>query len=149
MHYQLLHPKEYLCAADLRGKDVTLTISRLKSESLKTDRGSEDKWCLYFKEVEEKHRKNRKHLNKRLVLNKTNAKTIAKIHGPETDDWIGKRITLYGTTCTAFGEEVECIRIRGKAAAKRSAQDPSDDDISSLTEDSEVEDAPAEEDALV
>ena len=51
------------------------------------------------------------------VLNKTNAKIIAKLHGNDVDGWVGKAIALYATTCDAFGETVECVRVR-KAAPK-------------------------------
>jgi hypothetical protein len=115
MDARLLFPNEYLAAADLQGKDVTLTISRLVQEALRTDKGDEDKWLIYFAEMEERSRRDKKKLNKRMVLNKTNAKTIAKLYGLETNDWIGKRITLFATTCQAFGETVDCIRIRESA----------------------------------
>lgn len=126
MHASLLFPNEFLCAADLRDKDVTLTISRLSREELKTDKGDEPKWILYFQEMEERHRRDKSTLNKRLVLNKTNAKSIAKVCGSETDDWSGKRITLYATTCKAFGEIVDCIRIREKAPPPAKSQQKPD-----------------------
>jgi hypothetical protein len=103
-----MFPNKYLAAADLRGKDVTLTIFALKSETLKTSDGDEPKWTMHFSEMQSRAPAERK----RLVLNKTNAKTIAKLLGTETDDWLGQRITLFGTTCQAFGETVECIRVR-------------------------------------
>jgi len=120
MDARLLFPKEYLGAPDLRGKDVTLTISRLAQEALRTDKGEEDKWVVYFAEMEERHKRNKKQLNKKLVLNRTNAKSIAKLLGNETDNWIGKPITLYPTTCLAFGKEADCIRIREKANPRAS-----------------------------
>lgn len=115
MDARLLFPNEFLAAADLQGRDVTLTISRLIQEDLRTDKGDEPRWVLSFAEMEERHRRDKKKINKRLVLNKTNARVIAKIHGRETDDWIAKQITLYATTCMAFRQEVDCIRIRDKA----------------------------------
>jgi hypothetical protein len=113
MHVRLLFPKDYLAAPDLVGREVTLTMSRIVSESLHREGGDdEQKWCLYFEEMEKRHRGDRNQPNKRLVLNKTNAKTIAKLHGNETDEWAGKKITLYPTTCQAFGDTVDCIRIK-------------------------------------
>ena len=114
MHYRLLHPNEYLCAADLHGKDVTLTISALKQEVLRTEGGDEDRWVMYFKEMEGRPEKEKK----RLVLNKTNATTISHLHGKETDGWIGKPITMYPTNTKAFGEIVECIRVRDRVKAR-------------------------------
>jgi hypothetical protein len=146
MDARLLFPKEYLCAADLRGKDVTLTISRLVQENLRTDKGDEPRWILCFAEMEERHRRDKKSINKRLVINKTNAKVVAKLHGNETDEWVGKKIAMFATTCQAFGETVDCIRIRPTApkGARRRAPEPepeqlapdgigSDDDSADVT----------------
>ena len=103
---------EYLCAADLQGRDVTLTIESLSKEELRVEGGMEDKWTLRFVEMESRRRKDPDAIAKKLVLNKTNAKTIAKLLGNETDGWKGKAITVYPTTCKAFGETVDCIRVR-------------------------------------
>ena len=48
-----------------------------------------------------------------LVLNKTNAKVIALMFGNRMDEWAGKSITLYATTCKAFGnDKTPCIRVK-------------------------------------
>jgi hypothetical protein len=146
MDARLLFPKQYLCAADLRGRDVTLTISRLVQEDLRTDKGDEAKWIIYFAEMEERHRRDSKQMMKKLVLNVTNARSIAKLHGNETDDWIGKKITLFPTKTAAFGEQVDCLRIRPTVpkGTKRRAPEPepeqlapddigSDDDSADVT----------------
>jgi len=110
MDARKLFPSVFLAAHDLDGKDVTLTIRALVQEELKTDRGGEDKWILYFEETAKKAKSPR--MEKRMVMNKTNAKTIMAIHGSETDDWVGKKIVLYPTKTPAFGEIVDCIRVR-------------------------------------
>lgn len=118
MHWRLAFPHNYIGAPDLKGRDVSLTISDVRIEDLsmveeKDDkkRKQERKMVLYFEEL-----KGRGEGEPRMmVCNKTNAKTIAKLHGPELTAWRGKRITLYPTTCLAFGERVECVRIREKA----------------------------------
>ena len=112
MHVSLMFPMEYLCAADLQGRDVTLTIHSLSQDQLRVENGTEDKWILRFAEMEARHRKDPNEIAKKLVLNKTNAKTIAKLLGNETDGWKGQPITMYPTTCKAFGEVVDCIRVR-------------------------------------
>jgi len=114
MDARLLFPNEYLGAPDLRGKDVALTIARVVRETLRTQDGDEIKPIIYFKEMEERHAKDPSELNRKLVLNKTNATTIMGQLGNETDDWIGQKITLFATTCQAFGQTVDCIRVRGK-----------------------------------
>ena len=120
MDARLLFPNDYITAADLRGRDVTLTISKFKVEDLRTSAGSEPRGILYFAEMEERHRLDKSKPNKRFVLGaKINMRTIGKaLGGFETNDWVGKRITLYPTTCQAFGETVDCIRIRDRAPAK-------------------------------
>jgi len=48
------------------------------------------------------------------VLNRTNAKRIVLGlgFGTEMDGWIGKQITIYPTTCNAFGKkDTPCIRV--------------------------------------
>jgi hypothetical protein len=121
MHVRLMFPTEFLCAADLKGKDVTLTIGKLAREELRSEDGSkEPAWVVEFAEMQRRPKDQRK----RWVLNKTNATTLGKLHGTESNEWVGKRVTLFPTTCMAFGERVECIRVRDKApsAAKPAAQ---------------------------
>jgi len=118
MDVRLLYPSLYLGAHDLQGKDATLTIRRLIVEDLKTERGSEKKPVLYFEETKAKAEKaGTPDKEKRMVLNKTNALTIAALHGTEVDNWRGKRITLYATKASAFGKSVDCIRVRDTAPA--------------------------------
>ena len=113
-HVRSLHPSQYLGAHDLNGKDVHLTILGVIMAPLKTDRGEEIKPLVRFEEVE-KAAKAKNEKPRTLVLNRTNATTIASIHGNEVDDWTGKRITLFPTTVQAFGETKDCIRIRPTA----------------------------------
>lgn len=121
MDARLLFPNNYIAAADLQEaekkgkKEVVLTISQVRKEKLKTDRGDEIKPIIYFREMEQRHAKDADKENKRLVLNKTNARTIMGMHGNETDDWIGKKVALYATKCQAFGKQVDCVRVRDKA----------------------------------
>lgn len=105
MHVSLMFPSEYLCAADLQGKDFTLTITGVEQRQLRMDDGTQEpKWILAFESAE-----------KTLVLNKTNAKSIASaLKAKDSDEWIGQQITLFPTVCQSFGETVECIRVRGQ-----------------------------------
>lgn len=116
MDYRLLFPSDYLAAPDLRGKDATLTIRRVLVEDLKTKEGTEKKGIVYFEETKAKADQDGTK-EKRLVLNKTNAKTIAKMYGNEIEKWAGCRVTLFPTTTPAFGETVDCIRIRPQVPA--------------------------------
>jgi hypothetical protein len=47
-----------------------------------------------------------------LVLNKTNAESLAEHFGQETDDWKDRVVILFPTTTTYLGKRVACIRIR-------------------------------------
>ena len=124
MHYELLFPSLYVKAADLRGKDVTLTIRKITVEKLNRMGTSkkEPRPIVYFQETARKAEREGVD-EKRLVLNKTNARTIADLYGNETDDWIGQKITLYGTEVQFGRGRVEAIRIRPKASPSRSSAD--------------------------
>lgn len=109
MRVELMFPSKYLCAADLieAGRDVPVTITRVFKDELQTRDGKrEEKWLLEFDGAK-----------KKLVLNKTNAGTIAALHGLESDAWIGRRITLYPEKVLSFGKLTDAIRIRPTAPA--------------------------------
>jgi hypothetical protein len=100
---------EYIGAWDLtddgdRPNDVHVTIERVEKRTLKSRRGEETKPVLWFKGAK-----------KAMVCNKTNARTIAGMHGTDVADWTGKRITLYATTTQTAEGEVPCIRVRPTA----------------------------------
>lgn len=113
--YRLLFPTNYVGAADLGGKDVPLTIKRVVLEELTMTGGrKETKPVVYFERAQ-----------KRLVLNKTNAKAIANALGtPDTAKWIGQKVTLYATRCMFGAEEVDCIRVRAGKARGRERPPP-------------------------
>lgn len=95
---------DYIGAHDLEGRDITLPIESAALEFLKA--GPQDKGkqriCLKLKGG-----------HKRLVLNKTNVKELIKAYGNDTDGWIGKPVTVYPTTCNAFGaSNVPCVRVK-------------------------------------
>lgn len=102
-HFRSFFDRQYLYAFDLQGRDVTLTIENVTGGVLKGPKGESKKPLCHFREGKEK---------KPLALNSTNAKVIAQLYGNDTSDWVGKKITIYPTTCDAFGQTVECIRVR-------------------------------------
>ena len=105
--YRLMFPSNFIAAPDLMGNDATVAVESVKIEELQMAGGkTESKPVVRF--VGKK---------KALVLNKTNAKTVAGLCGTQTDEWPGKRITLFPTT-TKFGREtVDCLRVRPDAPA--------------------------------
>lgn len=92
---------KYIAGDSLIGKAVPMTMDRVVNEDVTGESGTAEKQILYF--VESK---------KGMVLNKTNAKRIAKLFGPETNDWKGKVIELYTESVKAFGEIHNAIRVR-------------------------------------
>jgi hypothetical protein len=97
MDFDLLFPGRFVKAADLKGKDMTLTIEKVVIEELEGDK-KETKGIVSFVGAK-----------KNWVLNKTNALCLKAMWGRETDGWIGKRVTLFPTT---FDDE-PCIRVKG------------------------------------
>lgn len=99
---QLLFPSDYLAAVEFKGRDVTLTIAKVAREELQMKGGvKEKKVVVYFAKTE-----------KKLVLNKTNADSIAQLYGTQAEAWVGKRVTLFPTTTQCGREVVDCIRVR-------------------------------------
>jgi len=101
MHVDLMFPSKYLKAVDFPGP-VVLTIAAVIKDKVQLTNGSkEDKYIVTFEGTE-----------KALVLNKTNAKAIAKkLDEPKAINWAGQKITLKPSKCEAFGEIVACIRV--------------------------------------
>lgn len=106
MHYRRMYDDtEMLYSYDLesaKGRDVIVEIERVYGGELTGQKGRKAKKpFVKFKGRE-----------KKLALNKTNGKAIARMYGPDTDHWVGKLVALYVTTTEMDGEELECIRIR-------------------------------------
>lgn len=103
MHYKLFYPSEYLAACDLQGKDARVTIEKVQVEEVVgADGKKQTKPVVTFRGKQ-----------KRMVLCKTNAKAIAaQCESNDTDQWTGRTVIIYPTTCQAFGQTVECIRVR-------------------------------------
>lgn len=99
MNIDLLFPSKYVSFDDLNGRRINATIDRVVIESMGNP--PERKAVIYFQKGE-----------KGMVLGKTNAMTIKSMHGKETDDWEGKRITLYGLRgVQAFGKVYNVVRV--------------------------------------
>jgi hypothetical protein len=118
MNIKQAFPSKFLKAADLDG-DRVLTIRSVAIEDVGTDR-TEEKPVVSFQEIE-----------RRLVLNRTNADTIADLYGADTDDWAGRQIILTPSETDFAGKRVPCIRIRTRAPGGAAAPAPgsSDGDI--------------------
>jgi hypothetical protein len=100
---------KYLKASDLQGRDVTVKMGRVEQEKV----GDDQKLILYFQGKE-----------KGMVLNKTNANSIADVYGGETNDWYGQTIILFEQMVDFQGKRVPGLRIRAPrrdAPARQSA----------------------------
>ena len=104
---------EYLCAEMLPGdgRPVTLTIKATIEETVAGPRGEQTKVIVHFVERP-----------KKLILNKTNARTLARALGNETDEWHGARVTL-GVESVKVGRNI-VPSIRVTAATARPRQHP-------------------------
>ena len=99
----------WLKADELEAGDMSLTVKHIALEKV----GDENKPVLYFLEC-----------TRGLVLNKTNATTLAGGLGHETDAWAGKKITLYRAMVEYAGKMMPGIRVRLGASAPNGSQKP-------------------------
>lgn len=106
-HWKNFLDRDYLGSHNLeKGEEMLLTIERFEGEEMvqKVD-GKKDekvaKQVLYFKEDVPK-----------MIINITNASTIANLYGTHPDQWIGKSIQVYATPVRAFGKTQDALRIR-------------------------------------
>ncbi len=106
-------PSRWLKASDIGDEDLSLTIVSVDEEDVGQGKTKEVKPVAFFSETD-----------KGLILNKTNAKSIEQLYGPETDDWIGKTIRLFATDVEFQGDQVEAIRVRRHAPQARRASPP-------------------------
>lgn len=104
-------PSSFLKADDLNNQSVTVEISSVELTELGQGRDKETKLLVSFRGKE-----------KKLVCNKTNASTIAKLYGDDTDGWIGNKVTLQPREVEFQGDMVLAIRVSlmkpGATAAK-------------------------------
>jgi hypothetical protein len=114
-HVDLLFPSKYLRGADLRGKDVTVVIESIepRHELAMAGGKKEHKPVVSLKGTE-----------KMWVLNKTNARTVADLYGPEVTGWLGKPVTLFPAEVDAGGKTHTAIRVRDRVPRKKAAPEP-------------------------
>lgn len=106
-HWRDYFKSNYLGSHHLRGKEPEVVIESIKQEgvfSLETMK-DEDKMVIRFEGKELP-----------FICNKTNADSIARIHGEDPRKWVGKLITLIAVHGKWFGDEGDAIRVKGKTA---------------------------------
>ena len=96
-----LFPSNYVKANDLEDGPQTVAIRELGVEEIGQGKDRKAKPVLYFHD-----------LDKGLVLNVTNTRTIEDAYGTETDDWINQSIELFSTKVDFKGDRVDAVRVR-------------------------------------
>jgi len=94
-------PSKYIKAGDLEDRAHIVTIERVEMTDVGQEGAPEIKPVVYFAGKE-----------KGIVLNRTNADTIAFLYGDETEAWRGKQIEVYPDTTHFQGRVMPCIRMR-------------------------------------
>lgn len=103
---------QYITAAEIVGKEPTLTIERVvleKVESMKPtdDEGGgkvKDRWVVYFKESRG---------GRGWLLNRTNAECIRELWGRNVEDWVGHRVTIHSMPVRVGPKMEPGIRVKG------------------------------------
>ena len=102
---------EFLSAEMLpTGKTISLTIKSVIQEVIAGPRGESNKVTISFVERP-----------KKLILNKTNARALAKVLGPETDNWRGAVVALGVENVKVGRNTVPSVRVKSAAPANGKA----------------------------
>lgn len=104
LSYDQLFPGRFIKAGEFSGKQVTMTIKAVFLDELeKEDSTTHTTPIVTFQET-----------TRQWVLIKTNAQCLVAMWGPETDNWIGKRVTLYPERdASGLSDSGLCIRVKG------------------------------------
>lgn len=107
-HWRKLQDNHYLGAYAIpEGADLAVTIKSVKRELIDASEGHVEDACVAYLEGG--------HLP--WIVNITNAKSIARLHGEFIEDWVGKTVTLYKDQTRLDGELVDCIRVKAERPA--------------------------------
>lgn len=107
MRHSDAFPSKYMAQADVETPLIG-TIKDVYPESLKGENGDEQKTVMSFRED-----------LKPMILNNTNWTTCEDAYGPESDEWVGKKIEIYNDPNVMFGKKrVGGVRVRIPATPK-------------------------------
>ncbi len=112
MHFDELYPSRFLKSDDFETGPMQFTIASIKPEQLNGER----RVLCTFKDTD-----------KQLVLNKTNARALARMYGNDTRNWLGKTVTLVATEVDFKGDLVPAVRIKVTPPKHQSAPSVDDD----------------------
>lgn len=102
MNIDDVYPRRFATGADLGAKEPTLAIRLVSLEEMGPEH--KKKPVLWFAGCK-----------KGVVLTKPLARCVADLYGPETDAWVGRRVTLYTEEVEAFGETFLAFRAKAPA----------------------------------
>jgi hypothetical protein len=105
MNYEEAFPSRFLRGIDIDiDGELTLTVEKVSTEII-----DKVKLLLSFERQA-----------KQVVCNRTNAEAMKLMFGPETDEWVGKRVTLFAPRLPNHfeGHPTPQIRIRGSPDIK-------------------------------
>ena len=104
IHWEKTTNPNYIGSWDFDdGKDMIVQVKDLKQEMIQNQQGGkEEKLVMYFENGV-----------KPLIMNKTNMAATEKATGSAyLDEWVGKKLQLYVTAVSAFGEMTMAVRVR-------------------------------------
>ena len=104
IHWKKEFPSDYFGHQHMPSdkSDMVVAIKEVGSESVRSSHGTETKLVAHITADPEKW-----------ILNKTNAKTIAKVLETDyLDEWVGKKIQLYVTKTSSPEGLVDAVRVR-------------------------------------
>lgn len=100
MKLDQMFPSAYIKASDIGDKKPVVVIESIKMQVLGQGEEQETKPVLSFVGKE-----------KQMVLNKTNANTIAGMYGTDTKDWINKKVRIVVAEVAYKGKMGPALRI--------------------------------------
>ena len=102
-YLKMYNESDYLSAFDLE-KETIVKIVKVVQGEITGERGKKDRMpFLYFEGAKKPW----------AMSAKCCGKAIRAMYGKDSNNWIGKKITIYPTTCEAFGDpERDCIRVK-------------------------------------
>jgi hypothetical protein len=104
LSYDALFPGRFIKAGEMSGKPVTMTIADVYLDHLEGEDGREKPQAIVsFKETK-----------REWALNKTNAQCLLAMWGPDSGDWISKRVTLFAERdASGLSDSGLCLRVAG------------------------------------
>jgi hypothetical protein len=105
-HWKKLTNPKFIGAYDLQpGQEVKVTIKSVAVEMVKGNDGKEEQCIVAQLEGAKKP----------MILNKTNCKIISRVlDTPYIENWAGKQIIIYSAKVSAFGQEMEALRVKNQ-----------------------------------